>query len=266
MKLPETKFIILLCAFFFTSITSLFADTFYGNRPTGFLRLKEYRYPVYLYVPEHYKPERVFPLIVSLPAPGEDPKKHIESWMPFAKRRGLIVLSCELMLRYTEVPYRTDLWLLRMKNEVASRYNIPEKQIFLIGVKENAHYAAYLGTNYPKEFSAVALLDGSWVGPLEHLLHLESRPIKQIPFFVMINEKDAGRAGIEEKALKLTDKGYPVYMELSKGKVDYSELDFRQRLLKWLREKGQSWQRVIDESQKSFKERFRKGLREFFQG
>ena len=230
------------------------ADTFFGERATGLTKLEEYRYPVYLYVPEYSEPTRSLPLIISLPDDGEDPKKHAESWALFAKQNNLIVLTPEIRLRYTDVSYQTDSWLTGIKRNVVKRYQVAESKIFLIGTGSNAHYAAYLGAKYPKEFSAVALLGGSWVGPLEGLIPIESRPGKQLPFFVsLIKESEATISTAEKKAAELTRDGYPVYFEVLEKKQTFIIPNFRQRMIAWLDEKSQSRQITVAESQKSLK-------------
>ena len=241
------------------------ADTFFGEAPTGFLQLDNFRYPVYLLVPQTYDASRPYPLILALPDEKDSPEAYAKEWADWAKKKGYLVLVPTLKLRLEDVPYGTDEWLLNLKKEITGRYNITPDRIYLIGEGSSAHYAAYLGVNYPAEFSAVGLVEGSWPGPLEKLLRLSSRPIKQNPFFVAISENSADLLKTTEaKAYQLTKKGYPVYLERIAGPSGELSPELRDQILEWLEKKANSWLLVIKESERSWKEKFFVGVEEFF--
>ena len=269
MKATLSKKILAISFFIalaFEATPQAWADTFFGERPTGLIKLDEYRYPVYLYVPEITDSAQLLPLIISLPGDGENPKKHIESWASFAKQKNLIVFTPEIKLRYTDVPYQTDIWLIRIKNDVVRRYQVASNKIFLVGTGNNAHYAGYLGAKYPKEFSAAALLGGSWVGPLEGLIPVESRPVKQLPFFVsLMKESGPTVSATQRKADELMEKGYPVNFEVIDEQQTFSKADFRQRMIGWLNAKSQTRELIVQKSEKSWKERLHKGIENFFE-
>ena len=154
---------------------------------------------------------------------------------------------------------------MKLKKEILGRYNITPDRVYLIGENSSAHYAAYLGLNYPREFSAVGLVGGSWAGPFEKLLRLSSRPIKQNPFFVAIPESSSDLLKTtEEKAYQLTKKGYPVYLERISGPSGKLSEDLRDQMLEWLEKKANSWLLVIRESERSWKEKFFIGVEQFF--
>ena len=242
-----------------------YAATFVGEAPTGFLALDNFRYPVYLFVPQSYKASQAYPLIIALPDEKDSLEAYAKEWIEVAKKRGYIVLVPTMKVRMEDVPYRTDEWFLKLKKEIASRYKIAPERVYLIGKNSSAHYAAYLGVNYPREFSAVGLVGGSWAGPFEKLLHLSSRPRKQNPFFVAIPEKDQPLLkAAETKAYQLTRKGYPVYLEKISEADGKLPNDVRNRMLEWLEKKARSWVLVIKESERSRKEKFFIGIEEFF--
>ena len=240
------------------------ADTFFGTAPTGLLELQEYRYPVYLYVPQNYKPDRSYPLIISIPAEGESPEKHIQYWMSWAKRRSMMVL-CPTNLRPEDLPANMDRWVLQIKSDLMRRYKIDPSKIFLTGRDGGAHYAAYLGVNYPEEFSAAALLNGAWPGRFEKLLVPSRRPVKQIPFLVVAPAGDEGRIkDIEESALALEKKGYPITLMKVKSGEQIDSDAFKSKVIEWMQERSDSWMRVVHESQKSFKEKTFTWFENFF--
>ena len=242
------------------------AVTFYGEVPTGLVEMKNFRYPVYLFVPPGYKASRAYPFLMVLPEIGEAPEKAIQKWLGLGKKKGLIILVPELKLRLDDVPYQTDTWILQLKKDVTGRYHTAPDKTFLIGQGESAHYVAYLGLRYPEQFAGAALLGGSWVGSLDKLMTLNRRPKKQIPFFVAVPV--AGPSQLyektEKKAYELTAKGYPVILEkLEEGK-DALSADYLAHVTDWLEEKSASWSKVRQESEKKFKEKVSTGVEEFF--
>lgn len=244
------------------------AETFFGEARTGMMELTGFNYPVYLYVPESYQPTQPYPLLISLPAENEKPDAHVEKWKAFAKRKSLILLVPSLTLSRSDkdVPDRVDTWLIRLKKEVMNRYRISDERIFLVGQGGAAHYAAYLGLRYPQEFSGVALLGGAWNGPLEKLVNPSSRPRKQIPFFVSLEPGMPAPdfEAVEAHALKLTEKGYPVYMERLEPGEEFGLQDFRKRMYGWLEDKADRWYDVIRGSEKSPKEKLALWAKGFF--
>jgi hypothetical protein len=267
VKHRQRKFFFNLLAVFFLSslIFSAAAATFYGKVSTEVIQLEGVKYPTYLYVPPRYDPAKKYPLVISLPGMGESGEAHVNSWAKISHAKSLIVLVPTVSLREENVPYRTDEWLLKLKSDITHQYQIFPDRIYLVGNGSAAHYAAYLGVQYPEEFSAVALMNGSWVGPFEKLMQLKSRPRKQVPFYVSLKESDPGLLEKTEKmALRFQEKGYPVYLEKLKAEEDIASEDGRKRMLKWLEEKSQSWRKVVEDSKKSLREKAAMGVEGFF--
>lgn len=253
---------------FFSCLTAplqpVSADTFFGNLPTGLLELQNYRYPVYLYVPENYKPDRNYPLLVSVPDEGEAPEEQLQYWANTAKRKSMFVL-CATNLWPEDVPYSMDEWLLGIMSDVAQRYRIDKAKTFLVGKKGGAHYAAYLATNHPGEFSSAVLLDGTWSGKFEKLLQLRSRTARQVPFLVVASSQDAARlTQIEKEATEYEKKGYLIaLMKVESWDQSQSDL-FKRKVLEWLETNSETWQKRIQESQKSWKEKTVLWFEKFF--
>lgn len=253
-------FVLALCFF----AAPAFAVTFLGKAPAGVQELKDYNYPVSLYVPENYDPAKIYPMLIALPDIGEGPAKHLEEWLPAAKKKNLIVLVPSLEIRITETPFQTDHWLIRLKNDMTKRYRVDPARIFLSGKNNGAHYAAYLGIRYPDEFSAVILNGGSWAGPFEKLMQFKSSTLRQRPFLAVLDENDSALVSETEKiAYKLTQKGYPVYLKKVK-KEDLSSTDQKKESLEWAFEKQQAWAVQLAESRKSLKAKTSEAVKDFF--
>ena len=239
------------------------AATFFGNLPTGLIELTDYKYPAFLYVPANYKPEKTYPLIITVPEEGEAPDKNIEFWLGIAKRKSMLVLAAT-NLWSEDTPDRIDKWFLGIKKDVSDRYHIAPEKIYLIGKGGGAHYVTYLMTRHPEEFSAAAAIDGSWVGKFEKLLEPQSAPRNQRPIYVALANDDPGFFEKTEKwAYRFEKKGYPVYLEKLKKGDEISSDEFKKKLLAWLEEKSQKWQQVIRENQKSMKEKIRSGVEDY---
>lgn len=254
----------LYSAFFLFELSGK-ADTFYGAAPTGLVELTDYKYPVYLFVPPNYKPDRSFPLIVTVPGEGESPEKNIQFWTGLAKRRGLIVLA-PTNIWPEELPHqKMDDWLMRIKEDVGHRYQIAPNRVYLVGKEGGAHYAAYLGVRYPNEFSAVALLGGSWVGKFEKLIRPENRIRKQRPFFIALKGDDEDLIKKTESiAYQFEKKGYPIYFIKLAENEEFSSDDFKKKLLEWLDKESQAWLKAIEESKRSVREKILIAIEEFF--
>ena len=164
-----------------------------------------------------------------------------------------------------DMPTRIDEWFLKIKKDVVDRYQVSPRKIYLVGKEGGAHYAAYLGTKYPNEFSAVALLGGSWAGKFEKIIEPQSRPRRQLPFFVALKDPDPDLlTETQQKASQFEKKGYPVYL-VQLGKDEEFDSDpFKQKLLDWFDEKSAKWHERVEESKKSWKEKTSMAVEEFF--
>jgi len=262
---PKSFSVFILLLIFAGGGLRVFAGTFFGTSPTGLLDLtSEYRYPVFLYVPQVYKPDRRYPLIISIPDEGESPDKNIEYWTGWARRRSLIVLSAT-NLWPEDTPYAMDTWLLGIKKDLMQRYQIDPSKVYLVGRGGGAHYASYLGTNYPEEFSAVMMLEGSWDGKFEKLLRPRTRVTKQVPFLVVAKEEDSKLIQqVEKSAGPFEKKGYLVSLMKVKDDEQMGSLEFKEKILEWGQSSAETWDRKVRESQRSLKEKSLSWFEKFF--
>jgi len=264
-KIRKRDFIVLFFIFLigFTPLP-IAADTFVGEIETGLIELKGFGYPVYIFVPPTLKPEQKYPLIISIPNQGEAPEKNIELWTSIAKRQSMIVLA-PVMERIEDVPFDFDRWFFQLKALVVNQYPVNPKKIFLVGKDGGANYAAYLGINYPEEFSAVGLLAGSWAGRFQKIMQFQTSPVRQLPFFVALKE-DQGELfqQTELEAAKLVEKGYPIKLVRFQKGEEFLSSEFKKEVIAWLEDQSAKWQAVSEKSQKTFKEKTRKAIKNFF--
>ncbi len=227
--------------------------------PTGLLQLPDYRYPVYLFVPDNYEPKKDYALIVATPEENKSVEEAIQFWVSIARRKSMLVLMPTAILRPGSEPQRMDEWLMQIMSDVCTRYRIDKEKIFLGGVgPEAAHYASYLGINFPEKFSAVALLGGAWPGYLEQYMKFSTSIRKQPPFFVAFETGTNPEIiqQVRNKALSLEKKGYAIHLvELPQGE-GFQDREFKAQLIDWMNEKSEHWYQALSTSKKTFKERF----------
>ena len=221
----------LLFCFFGIALIGESQAEFLGTAPTGLLLLEKKNHPYCLFVPPDYSMEKTWAFLVLLGGSGKEPKEVVRPWLEWAKQNHFLILVPSVIPREGSVPTDVDRWLFEIKEEVGQRYRINPSQILLTGVEEGAHYAAYLGLNYPKEFSRAVLVRRAWAGPFEKLMRPVSDARKQIPFYVALDPKGRSFPAMEARALQLEKKGYRIAFDPLKPAEDFSGL--QDRLLKW---------------------------------
>jgi len=231
---------------------------------TGVIALKDFNYPVHVYIPQGMKPDRKYPMLMSLPKFGESTEQNIENWKGLANRKMMVILSPEF-LDPRETPYDYDRWLMQVKAVVTQMFPVNPTKVYLIGNESSASYAAYLAVNNPEDFSAVALLGGSWLGRFEKLMVLGTRPSRQLPIYVVFKpDQEQLFKDSEVKALAFSSRGYPIKLVQADPKQEYMSLEFKKELLDWLDQRSQEWAGVIVRNNKTFKEKTRRYFRDFF--
>lgn len=192
----------------------------------------EKKHPYYLFVPSEYSPDKSWPLAVVLISGLEDEKKGIEPWVDWAKKSQLLALFPSVLPREGAISTEeVDRWILGIKREVSERYHVAPHQILLLGVGLGGNYAAYLGLNYPGEFSAAALFRRAWAGSFEKLMRPNADREKQISFYVAVDSATPSYAAVEKKVAELQKKGYPIQWDSLKKGEDISAA--RDRMIQW---------------------------------
>ena len=263
--LKMRKTIVLLLIFLF-SLTGSFvpssAAEFIGKFPTGLLQLEK-KHAYYLFIPQDYSPEKSWPIVFLIGKRGEDPKEVIEPWVEWAKRNQFLIAAPPNLTPEKDVPASADEWLLDLKKEIAERYKIDPLKTFVIGLDAGAHYAAYLGTRYPGQFSAAALIHEAWSGPYEKLIKPSSDRKRQISFYVSMDPKEEKFSKVEKRALEFENKGYRITFEPLKSGEDLSAL--RDRLSQWFQEDADARSVLTKRPRKTMKEKVNGFFSDFFE-
>jgi len=243
-------------------LTPATQGAFYGDIPTGFLELEK-KYPYYLYVPPDYSPERVWPLIFLVGKRGEDPRKVITPWLDWARQNEFLVAAVPNLSPEKDIPKKADEWLLEVKQEILERFRVDTARTLLVGLDAGAHYAAYLGTNYPKEFSAAALVRDGWAGSFEKIIRSSPNPRERISFFVALDLGAENFPAQEARALEFERKGYAVRLEPLKAGEDLSGV--RERMIQWFLADVESRTLLREKPRHTRKERLKGVIKDFFE-
>lgn len=233
--------------------------------PTGLLELSGYKVPVFLYVPEGLEADKKYPFLVMVPSETHPAEKQLEYILPVAKSLECFVLAVNAWPKEGE-PFIFDRWLLGVKNDAMMRFPIDSSKVYAIGLNLGGHYAAYLISAYPKDFSGAALLGEAWEGRYVQLFKPRASAGDQMPVVAAFtaNQQD-NKIKNEKWVLEYQQKGYPVHVMDVPAEQGFDSTDFKVSLLEWLDQKSQAWKLVREEQSKTFKQRFKKGVKEFFE-
>lgn len=257
----RTLFLFALFCFLMASSQRGSWAAFMGEVPTGLLQL-ENKYTYYLYVPPEYSPEKIWPMVFLLGKRGEDAKALMGQWVDWAKKNQFFVLAVPNLSPEKEIPEKADQWLFAIKKEILERFRVDPAQILLVGIDSGGHYAAYLGTRYPEEFPAAALIQGGWVGPFGRMMEPDKDPRRHVSFYAVLDPKSENFTQEEAQALEFEQKGYAVKLDPLKEGEDFNRV--RERMIQWFLDQVESRLLLKKKPKLTFKEKFRGGVENFF--
>lgn len=240
-------------------------QVFAAENPSGLVEVSGYKYPVFLFAPKDYKTDRTYAMIMIAPAEDAKAEKQIEYLTGLAQRKSIFVLApFVLWPKAGDTPYTLDEWLLTVKNDMIARFPISKKRVYLVGKDLGAHYAAYMATKYPQEFAAAALLGDAWDGPFSQLIQPRADAADQVPFYVALkttgNAKERNQVWFD----KFQKAGYPLHLVDYKGDEELNDLEFKKAAFDWMETTSQNWESTVAQSQKTWKGKFKKGVKDFF--
>ncbi|MBI4711202.1 MAG: hypothetical protein HY767_01905 [Candidatus Omnitrophica bacterium] len=241
-------------------------QVFAASNPSGLVEISGYKYPVFFFAPKDYKTDRTYAMIMIAPAENAKAEQQIEYLTGLAQRRSLFLLAPYVLWpKGGDTPYRLDEWLLEVKRDVMERFPINKKRIYLVGKDLGAHYAAYMAVKYPQEFAAVALLGEAWDGPFSQLIQPRTDAADQVPFYIALKADGEARARNQVWFDKLQEKGYPLHLVEYKSDEELNDLEFKKSVFDWMETTGQNWDASVAQGQKTWKGKFKKGVKNFFE-
>ncbi|MSR78132.1 MAG: hypothetical protein EXS63_07935 [Candidatus Omnitrophica bacterium] len=186
-----------------------------------------------VFLPLSFSPEKKYPLIViSYIYTGVkdiDPSEMMDSWSRVAEEREYVVV----LPIVGGIDEKIIEWYRDLLKDVKARYSINRSHVLLTGFGDGAHFAYYLGTTIPEEFSAVSPVAGTLKGSWERRIYFKKSDRR--PFLILSGAADSkvpSRA-IQESAEKLKSQGYDVsYEELPGEGHTYSDTTV-QKIADW---------------------------------
>jgi poly(3-hydroxybutyrate) depolymerase len=157
----------------------------------------------WLYVPSNYKPDRDWPLVVTLHGThGWDSSvAQISEWKALAEQKGMIVVAPDLRCVQGILPVVRSLWykdmatdetnVLAIIDEICGQYRIAPKSILLTGFSAGGYPMYYIGLRHPERFSMlVARSCNSDVGLFEKIELTDAA--RRLPIMVFWGRDDMG--------------------------------------------------------------------------
>jgi hypothetical protein len=235
------------------------------SNASGIVEVSGYKYPVFLFIPKDYKTDRTYAMIMIAPAESAKAEQQIEYLSGLAQRKSIFILAPYVLWpKAGDTPYTLDEWLLTVKRDVMERFPISKKRVYLVGKDLGGHYAAYMAIKYPKEFAAAALLGEAWDGPFSQLIQPRTDAADQVPFYVALKADGDARSRNQAWLDQLQRKGYPIHLVDYKTDEERDNLEFKKTVFDWMEATGQSWEVSASQAPKTWKGKFKKGVKDFF--
>lgn len=236
-----------------------------GNKVSGLVEVSGYKYPVYLFAPRGYSNDKKYPLVLFAPSETMKAEEQIEYLTALAERKGVFVLSPYVLWpKAGDTPYQLDQWLITIKKDIMERFPIAKNRVYLLGKGSGGHYAAYMGTNYPEEFSGIILLEEAWDGQFSQLIRPQSSRSKQKSFYVALKAGGDALARNQKWLEKYQKLGYSLQLNEYQGDEAITNIDFKKSAFDWVEETGKSARAQEAKGGKTWKEKILKGINDFF--
>ncbi|MGE3537723.1 MAG: dienelactone hydrolase family protein [Candidatus Tectimicrobiota bacterium] len=134
------------------------------------------------YVPEAYRADRLWPLLLALHGAGGNDEDFLWTWLKHAKSRGYILVSAK-SFGPTWYPWDAQSLLL-MLEAVQARYHVDPQRILLTGLSDGGSFSYDVGFAFPERFRALAVVAGI-LRPHERVQQAPALPV-----YIVHGERD----------------------------------------------------------------------------
>lgn len=111
-----------------------------------------------MYVPEKYRPEEAYPLIICLHGAGFNGDTYIERWQTRLGEKSL--LACPSIENGAWWSARAEALVLSVIQSIQSKYHIDPNRIFLTGMSNGGIGTYLIGIFHPDRFAAISPMAG----------------------------------------------------------------------------------------------------------
>ena len=209
--------------------------TFYGESETGLQPFASDRYGASYYVPETYDENQDWPLVVVLYSDeGEKGTVYVDKWLSEIKKHNVIALFVSY-LNPREMPFSSDKRTTDLLHELKTMYHIDQSRVLLTAFGEAGHYAFYLASHYPEEFSAVATVAGGAEGRYASFLSTPKRDKNSVRYLVLYGTKDEriDQRRFVDAHRELVSRGFQVELEEYENLGHESRPELHARVMEW---------------------------------
>lgn len=134
------------------------------------------------YVPESYRADRSWPLLLALHGAGGNDEDFLWTWLKYAKSRGYLLVSAK-SFGPTWYPWDAQS-LLRILDAVQARYNVDAQRLLLTGLSDGGSFSYDVGFAFPGRFRALAVVAGI-LRP-----HQRDAQAHELPVYIVHGERD----------------------------------------------------------------------------
>ena len=134
------------------------------------------------YVPEYYRTDHSWPLIIAMHGASGNDADFLWTWLKYAKSRGYLLLSAK-SFGPTWYPWDAPSLLL-MLDDMQNRYAIDPRRILLTGLSDGGSFGYDVGFAFPERFAGLAVIAGI-LRP-----HKRSPQASRLPVYIAHGERD----------------------------------------------------------------------------
>jgi phospholipase/carboxylesterase len=110
------------------------------------------------YVPESYRADRPWPLLLTLHGGSGNDEDFVWTWLNYAKSRGYLLVSAK-SFGPTWFPWDAPS-LMFILDEIQTRYHVDPERILLTGLSDGGSFSYEVGFAWPERFAGLAVVAG----------------------------------------------------------------------------------------------------------
>lgn len=130
-----------------------------------------------LYVPDFYKPDTAYPVVVLLHGSQRTGVSLVEKWIPLAKEAGLILIGPTHPLQGWPVDMNEADIIEGIINDVGQNYHIDRRHLYLFGHSSGGRFASAMPYLKPDLFTAIVVNAGALQSPADYKLNKDDRKV-----------------------------------------------------------------------------------------
>lgn len=155
-----------------------------GAQPNRSVSVRGADWPYALYVPEHYRPDQAYPLILCLHGAGFSGEAYLERWVPRLEEKYILACpSVEMGAWWTRFSEELVLAVLR---EVQGKYHVDPDRIFLTGMSNGGIGTWIIGMHHADRFAGIAPMASG----IDDVLFPFVENLRHTPVYVIHGAKD----------------------------------------------------------------------------